>query len=104
MRAGAGISVGVEWRADRAYNQDMARGWESKSVEDQIADAEARKGRPAPVALTADDLDRENRRQTLQLARSRTLQDLQQACNRRHRALLEQTLAHLDDELHKLQG
>ncbi len=81
----------------------MARGWESKAVEDQIADAEAmasslRKG----PALTAAQRDRETRRVTLQLARTSTLQDLQRACDRRHRALLEQTLAHLDAELRQL--
>jgi hypothetical protein len=42
------------------------------------------------------------RRATLSLARARTLQDLQRACDRRHRALLEQTLAHLDAELRAL--
>jgi hypothetical protein len=69
----------------------MARGWESKAVDDQIAAAEAAAAeRSAPDRTTAD---RE------QLARARALQDLQLACDRRHRALLEQTIAHLDAEL-----
>jgi hypothetical protein len=80
----------------------MARGWESKSVEDQIAEREAvkiarRDHAPAPV-----DAGREARRQTLQLARARALQELQLACDKRHRALLEQTVAHLDEQLEKL--
>ena len=82
----------------------MARGWESKAVEDQIAEAEAKTSRPAGPDLTPDERDRERRRQTLQLDRSRALQDLQIACDRRHRALLEQTIAHLDDALLELQG
>jgi hypothetical protein len=80
----------------------MARGWESKSIEDQIAERDAarsarRESAPAPV-----DAERKARRQTLQLARARALQELQGACDRRHRALLDQTLAHLDEELAKL--
>jgi hypothetical protein len=75
----------------------MARGWESKSVEDQIATAEAGTPRPGP-APSPDQQARAARRATLQLARASALQDLQRACNSHHRALLEQTLAHLDAE------
>ena len=80
----------------------MARGWESKSVEDQIASREsAARDRQSPPAPPADPA-REARRQTLQLARTRALQDLQVACNARHRALLEQTIAHVEAELARL--
>jgi hypothetical protein len=82
----------------------MARGWESKAVEDQIAEAEARAKAPAARTLTPDEQDRETRRATLQLARASALQDLQRTCDRRHRALLEQTVAHLDEELRKLES
>jgi hypothetical protein len=80
----------------------MARGWESKSIEDQIASREAdirdrKRPRPAPL-----DAERDAKRQTLQLARSRALQELQVACDTRHRALLEQTIEHLDAELSRL--
>jgi hypothetical protein len=77
----------------------MARGWESKSVEDRMAQAEraaADAKRPAP---TPEEQARDARRATLQLARTRALQDLQRACDPRHRALLEQTIAHLDRQL-----
>lgn len=79
----------------------MARGWESKSVENQIADARAGTG-PRTPAKTTEERERETKRTTLHLARAKTLQDLQQACDRRHRALLEQTLQHLDAEILKL--
>jgi len=80
----------------------MARGWESKSIEDQIDSREAdirdrKRRRTAPV-----DTERDARRQTLQLARSRALQELQVACDKRHRALLEQTIEHLEAELSRL--
>lgn len=81
----------------------MARGWESKSVEDQIADAQeaSRRESRKPAAPPADPA-REARRQSLQLARTRALQDLQLACNAAHRALLHQTIEHLDAELGRL--
>jgi hypothetical protein len=79
----------------------VARGWESKSVENQIEDARADAREPRP-AKTAEQRERETKRTSLQLARAQVLQDLQVACDRRHRALLEQTLAHLDTEIAKL--
>ena len=83
---------------------NMARGWESKSVDDQIAAREAEAARP--IAEPADPAVRvlEARRATIALARARALQDLQMACDRRHRALLEVTLEHLDAELRALRA
>jgi hypothetical protein len=78
----------------------MARGWESKNVEDQQADAA--RSRPVGPPKTAEQLERESRIASLQLSRARTLNDLQTACNPQHRALLERTLAHLDEELQRL--
>lgn len=75
----------------------MARGWESKNVEDQQADAARTRAVGPPKS--AEELAREARRASLQLSRARTLSDLQGACNPQHRALLERTLSHLDDEL-----
>jgi hypothetical protein len=75
----------------------MARGWESKSVEDQQADAS--RTRVVGPPKTPEQIAREARRGSLQLSRARTLSDLQTACNPQHRALLERTLAHLDAEL-----
>jgi hypothetical protein len=79
----------------------MARGWESKSVEDQIAAAE--QGRAARTAqeLTDAERGRVQRVGTLQLARARILQQLQGVCDRRYRAQLEQSLADLDAELQR---
>jgi len=81
----------------------MARGWESKSIEDQIAEREALAGaREKGPVRTPEEMARDTQRQSLQLARARALQDLQSACDRRHRALLETTIEHLDAELKKL--
>jgi hypothetical protein len=79
------------------YDRLVARGWESKNVEDQQAEAERQRTVGPPK--TPEQLAREGRRGNLQLSRARTLSDLQTACNPQHRALLERTLAHLDAEL-----
>jgi len=77
----------------------MARGWESKSVEEQQdAAARERAARQGP-APTAEEQAKAQQREGLRLARARTLASLQGACQPRHRAMLEQQLAHLEREL-----
>jgi hypothetical protein len=76
----------------------MARGWESKSVEQQQEEAAAAQGdRHAP--LTSEQLAETKRREGLELSRRRVLQQLQSACNPRHRQILEKALADLDVKL-----
>ena len=78
----------------------MARGWESKDVESQM---EERRERSADAfALSPAELDRQKRRESLLLTRIRVLRDLQQACNPRHRGILEASLAHLDAQIAEL--
>ncbi|HEY1264539.1 MAG TPA: hypothetical protein VGF06_13520 [Terriglobales bacterium] len=78
----------------------MARGWESKAVEQQQDEAKAEKGRDR-VPMTAEQIARRQRRDGLELSRHRILQQLQMACNPRHRAMLEAALADLDEQLRK---
>lgn len=81
----------------------MARGWESKAIEEQQdAAARDRAARQAP-ALTPDQQARAQQREGLRLARASTLATLQTACHPRHRAQLEATLAHLDAQLSALE-
>lgn len=77
----------------------MARGWESKSVEDQQDAAERERALKQAPTLTPEAQARAQQRETLRLSRARTLATLQAACNPRHRAMLEETLAHLDAQL-----
>lgn len=80
----------------------MARGWESKNVEDQIAGQEqARQARSRP-ALSPAAQERRSKQDGLKLSRATTLTQLQSACDGRYRALLETTLAHIDDQLARL--
>jgi len=77
----------------------MARGWESKSVESQIADAagEQRRG-----GMPAEERQRRARRRGLELSRARVLQELEATTSSIRRSALESALAHLDSELTKL--
>jgi hypothetical protein len=80
----------------------MARGWESKSVEDQIGAREAEADASRRPELSAEEVELRTRREGLLLARVRTLASLEAAADPRYRALLERTLAHLDAQLAEL--
>ena len=79
----------------------MARGWESKAVEDQIAASEERKS-PAKRARTPDELERESRRQGLLLSRAKIAGDIERARDERHRAALQQALDYIDSRIENL--
>ena len=76
----------------------MARGWESKAVESQQQEATQARA-TEPGAMTPGQRERAARRRTLQLARARAAADLERATVPGHRAMLERTIAALDDEL-----
>jgi hypothetical protein len=77
----------------------VARGFDSKAVEEQIAAAERDRQAEVRPAPTAAEKERQTRREGLRLSRTRTLTALQGTCDPRYRALLERTLAHIDEEL-----
>jgi len=76
----------------------MARGWESKSVEQQQeVMSEQRKTLRAPIS--PDQQQRNRKREGLLLSRSRLTQQLQAASSPRHRQMLEQAITELDRQL-----
>lgn len=75
----------------------MARGWESKAVEQQ--QEEAASSNAGRTQRSAEQIAEDQRRQNLELSRQRILQQLQVACNPRHRQMLERALADLDAQL-----
>jgi hypothetical protein len=82
----------------------MARGWESKSVEEQRqAAATARTGK-IPTATSPAQQERRRKREELELARKRILADLDAARHPRHRELLQRTLAELETRITALGG
>lgn len=76
----------------------MARGWESKSVEAQQSEAGEKRTEFRP-RLTVEAAARLRERENLGLSRQRVLQQLERAQNPRHRALLANELADLDQKL-----
>lgn len=76
----------------------MARGWESKEVESQIEAAEearamrAAAGSSAQIALRCE-------RESLELSRTRVLQDMHNATNDRYKQMLQRSLDFLDEKL-----
>jgi len=82
----------------------MARGWESKSVEDQIGAAEAEKELGAKPHLSTDEREQRQHRQSLLLSRSQIISRLQVVTNPRYRIQLEKALEHLNDQLRELES
>jgi hypothetical protein len=78
----------------------MARGWESKAVEAQQADAAARV--PASRPFSAEDAARRGRLTTLTLARRRAEADLRSATASAHRSMLERAIEDLDRRIAEL--
>jgi len=83
------------------YNLLVARGWESKSVEQQQDEARS-DSRSQKPRLTPEQVARERQKQSLILSRQRILQQLEKAQNANHRKMLASALADLDAELARL--
>ena len=81
----------------------MARGWESKSVEDQMDNAKADRDAQIKPRLSAEDRERHTRTQSLRLSRSRIAGLLKSTRSERYRAQLERTLEELDAQLRELE-
>jgi hypothetical protein len=77
----------------------MARGWESKAIEDQISAAEAKEEARAKQALTESEIKRRKRKESLLLERARITREMQEGHKRRYLVLLERALAHVEAEL-----
>lgn len=80
----------------------MARGWESKSVEDQLEERERAK-REAAVSISTEAPAHRQRREALLLMKSRLLEQLKSARAEAHRQMIEQSLQAIEEELKALQ-
>jgi hypothetical protein len=81
----------------------MARGWESKSVEDQINQKENTTNTHNPRMNRAQSALRQ-KRESLVLARAHTLSNLGSTSDARYRALLERTLEDLNTQIANLES
>jgi hypothetical protein len=80
----------------------MARGWESKSVEEQVQEHQARGEENKKSQLTPEQLESRRKREILLLSRSRVQKDLQASQNPRHRDQLNSALADLESQIAEL--
>jgi len=80
----------------------MARGWESKSVEQQQEERLAQQ-QTVPASIPPEHQQRNRKREGLLLSRGRLIQQLQGAANPRRRQMLEQSIAELDRQLSLLE-
>ena len=78
----------------------MARGWESKSIEEQQSLANTQV--ESKQRLTPQQAAQKQEREAMELSRRRVLQQLQTAENPRHRQMLEIALAELEGRLARL--
>ena len=76
----------------------MARGFESKDVEFQQAEAADRRRIPQP-ALTPGERERAAQRRSVELALTQARRDLAAATSPIHRHMLEQGIAELERQL-----
>jgi len=77
----------------------MARGWESKGIEDQQAEARERHSSSLKKLCSPQDIAEQKRLDDLKLSRSRILQQLEATQNPNYRKSLEAALADLDHRL-----
>jgi hypothetical protein len=80
----------------------MARGWESKSVEAQIDEAEFHKRAVLLNSPDPGELESIRKKENILLSRTRVVRDLDAAQNPRYRAVLKKALADLDAQLSTL--
>ena len=77
----------------------MARGFESKSVEQQQQAAEDRRAAARRVQVTVDAIEIERKRDGLLLQRTRVMREIRTATSTRHRDTLEGGLKYLEEQL-----
>ena len=82
----------------KAYNEGMARGWESKSVEAQMESAHEGRRRTKPT-LTPEQIEQERKCDSLLLQRTRILQQIGQCTDLRYRKTLTDGLNYLEQQL-----
>lgn len=81
----------------------MARGWESKSVEDQIGAAEAERELRSKPHLSDRQRQKEEHKKSLLLSRSQILSRMRAASSSRYRAQLQSALDHVEAQLKELE-
>jgi len=82
----------------------MARGWESKDVEEQQSLLHSGLGKRQPKGSSSNDRERTNRREVLLMDRARLTNELNNVRNERFRLQLCAELSYVDRQLAQLNG
>lgn len=82
----------------------MARGWESKSVEEQQNQAQQTVSQDEKDALKRQDAEKMRKIQALKLNRARIREQIERSTNDRYKELLGRELDHLEQELKQLEA
>lgn len=82
----------------------MARGWESKSVEEQQNQAQQTVSQDEKDALKRQNAEKMRKIQGLKLNRARIREQIERSNNERYKELLGRELEHLEHELKQLEG
>ena len=77
----------------------MARGWESKSVGDQIEEAQRSQGSPEAQVRTPEERERQRKVEGLKLERSRLTEQLERARSETHQRMIQQSLDAIEAEI-----
>jgi hypothetical protein len=77
----------------------MARGWDSKAVEDQVQDHQEQDSGNQRRQLTPAQVEMRRRREVLILSRTRVQSDLDASSNQRYRDQLVLALADIESQL-----
>jgi hypothetical protein len=77
----------------------MARGWDSKAVEEQVQDHQAPDSGKHQAQLTPAQAESRRRREVLILSRTRVQLDLKTSSNQRYKDQLARALADIESQL-----
>ena len=77
----------------------MARGFDSKSVEEQQSEALRNEPRPDGARLTPEEIERKRKRASMELVLTKIRNDLQNCTEPRHRQMLELALKDIEKKL-----
>ena len=80
----------------------MARGWESKAVESQVEASKSEQKKIGKRRLTPELAAVQRRKETLLLARAHLQQQIQASQHPRHREMLQNAFADLEEQLANL--
>ncbi len=79
----------------------MARGWDSKSVEEQIEEASksTKNSRDDRKQPSPEEVQRKMKKAALLLSRKQVMQQIESTSNQRYSELLRRSLAELDSQI-----